>query len=63
MIPITVVKVDDAAKALVNEVLDSGSLAQGRMVERLEGLIAEMAGTRHAVAVGNGTLSLVAALQ
>lgn len=63
MIPITVVKVDDAAKALVNEVLDSGSLAQGRMVERLEGLVADMAGTRHAVAVGNGTLSLVAALQ
>lgn len=63
MIPITVVKVDDAAKVLVNEVLDSGSLAQGRMVERFEALVAEMAGTRHAVAVGNGTLSLVAALQ
>lgn len=63
MIPITVVRVGDEERELVNQVLDSGSLAQGRMVERFEGLVAEMAGTRHAVAVSNGTLSLVAALQ
>lgn len=63
MIPITVVKVDAEARKLVNEVLDSGSLAQGRMVERFESLVADMAGTRHAVALSNGTLSLVAALR
>lgn len=63
MIPITVVRVGEEERELVNQVLDSGSLAQGRMVERFEGLVAEMAGTRHAVAVSNGTLSLVAALQ
>lgn len=63
MIPITVVRVGDVERQLVNEVLDSGSLAQGRMVERFEALVAEMAGTRHAVAVSNGTISLIAALQ
>lgn len=63
MIPITVVRVDDEAKQLVSEVLDSGSLAQGQKVEQFEALVADMAGTRHAVAVGNGTLSLIAALQ
>ncbi len=63
MIPITVVKVDPAAHQLVSEVLTSGRLAQGPMVERFEGLVADMCGTRHAVAVSNGTVSLVAALQ
>lgn len=63
MIPITVVRVGDRERELVNQVLDSGSLAQGKMVEQFESLVAHMAGTRHAVAVSNGTLSLVAALQ
>lgn len=63
MIPITVVKIDPGVEALVGEVLASGRLAQGPMVERFEGLVADMCGTRHAVAVSNGTISLVAALQ
>lgn len=63
MIPITVVKIDPGVEALIAEVLSSGRLAQGPMVERFESLVAEMCGTRHAVAVSNGTVSLVAALQ
>ena len=47
---------------LVLAVLRSGHLAQGPMVERFEALCATMAGTSHAVAVGNGTVALDAAL-
>ncbi len=63
MIPITVVRTDPEARRLVEQVLDSGRLAQGPMVERFEALVAEMSGTRHAVAMSNGTVSLVAALE
>src|SRR5476649_1641053 len=49
-------------EALVLQVLRSGQLAQGPMVERFEALCAHMAGTRHAVAVTNGTVSLEACL-
>lgn len=63
MIPITVVKIEPGTEALIGEVLSSGRLAQGPMVARFEELVAEMCGTRHAVAVSNGTVSLVAALQ
>ncbi len=62
MIPISVVDVRDA-EPLVLEVIRSGVLAQGPMVERLEDAFAEIAGVRHAVAVNNGTTALVAALQ
>lgn len=62
MIPITVVDVADA-EPLVVEVLRSGAIAQGPMVARLESGFAEAAGTRHAVAVNNGTTALVASLQ
>ena len=48
---------------LVLEVLASGRLAQGPMVERLESLAAAMAGTTHAVAVSNGTAALETALE
>ena len=47
---------------LVVTVLRSGYLAQGPMVEVFEDLCAEMAGTSHAVAVSNGTVSLEAIL-
>lgn len=62
-VPITRVVVEPGDEALVLEVLRSGSLAQGPMVERFEARCAEMAGTRHAVAVSNGTVALSAALQ
>jgi perosamine synthetase len=50
-------------EALVLEVLRSGHVAQGPMVERFEQLCARMAGTDHAVAVANGTVALEAALE
>ena len=48
---------------LVLDVLRSGQVAQGPMVARLEELGAAMAGTRHAVAVSNGTVSLETAFE
>jgi perosamine synthetase len=62
VIPISKVDVRDA-EPLVVEVLRSGSIAQGPMVERLEQSFAEVVGVPHAVAVNNGTTALVAALQ
>ena len=62
-IPITTVRMGEAEEALVLEVLRSGMLAQGPMVERLEQSFARIAGVPHAVAVNNGTTALVAALQ
>ena len=50
-------------EALVLEVLRSGHVAQGPMVARFEDLGAAMAGSSHAVAVSNGTVSLEAALE
>jgi dTDP-4-amino-4,6-dideoxygalactose transaminase len=50
-------------EALVLEVLRSGHVAQGPKVARFEELGAAMAGTRFAVAVSNGTVSLEAALE
>ncbi|MBV8446061.1 MAG: aminotransferase class I/II-fold pyridoxal phosphate-dependent enzyme, partial [Candidatus Dormibacteraeota bacterium] len=52
----------DDVERLVLEVLRSGRLAQGPMVARFEALCAAMAGTRHAVALSNGTVALEAAL-
>lgn len=49
-------------RRLVGDVLDSGMLAQGPMVARLEAHLAEACGTTHAVAVSNGTTALQAAL-
>ncbi|TYP80680.1 DegT/DnrJ/EryC1/StrS family aminotransferase [Blastococcus xanthinilyticus] len=62
MIPISKVDVRDA-EPFVLDVLRSGSLAQGPVVERLERAFAEVVGVPHAVAVSNGTTALVAALQ
>ncbi|WP_158888527.1 DegT/DnrJ/EryC1/StrS family aminotransferase [Amycolatopsis anabasis] len=62
MIPITVVDVRDA-EDLVLEVLRSGAIAQGKMVKRFEDAFAAISGTKHAVAVNNGTTALVASLQ
>lgn len=62
--PIAISSVEMGAEeeALVLEVLRSGQLAQGPMVERLEDGFRALAGTRHAVAVSSGTTALVAAL-
>lgn len=45
------------------EVIRSGMIAQGPMVQRLELEFAEMIGVRHVVAVNNGTTALIAALE
>jgi dTDP-4-amino-4,6-dideoxygalactose transaminase len=58
----TSVIVGPEAETLVLEVLRSGRLVQGPMVERFEARFAELCGVRHAIAVSNGTVSLVAAL-
>src|SRR5688572_10304846 len=51
------------AAALVEEVLRSGQLAQGPMVSRFETGFARMVDVAHAVAVSNGTVALVLALE
>ncbi len=63
MIPISAVVLGADEERLVIEVLRSGQLAQGPMVERLEREFAAYCGTRHAVAVANGTVALVAAMR
>ena len=54
--------ISDEARRLVGEVLDSGRLAQGPMVERFEAQCAAMAGTTHAIAVSSGTDALEVAV-
>jgi dTDP-4-amino-4,6-dideoxygalactose transaminase len=63
MIPITTVRFGAEEEALVLEVLRSGQLAQGAYVERFEREFAELHHVDHAVAVNNGTTSLVVALE
>ncbi|MFC9559111.1 DegT/DnrJ/EryC1/StrS family aminotransferase [Agromyces sp. NPDC056965] len=62
MIPITVVEFGEDAERLVLEVLRSGNIAQGPLVKQFEERFAEMVGVKHAIAVNNGTTSLVASL-
>ena len=62
-IHISQVSLGPEEEELVLSVLRSGHIAQGPMVERFESLCAAMAGTRHAVAVANGTVALEAALE
>jgi perosamine synthetase len=63
MIPVSTVMIPDAAADLVADVLRSGMLAQGPLVQKFEEEFAALTGVRHAVAVNNGTTALVAALQ
>jgi perosamine synthetase len=63
VIPITVVRPGADEEALVLQVLRSGMLAQGPMVERFEGCCREMTGAAHAVAVNNGTSALTVAIE
>ncbi len=63
MIPISKVQLPDEVEGLVLEVLRSGALAQGRMVEALESWFAETTGATHAIAVNSGTTALVAPLE
>ena len=63
MIPVSAVRVGADEEALVLEVLRSGHLVQGPMVERFETAFREVSGTRHVIAVNSGTTALVAALE
>jgi dTDP-4-amino-4,6-dideoxygalactose transaminase len=63
MIPITQVQFGVEEEKLVIEVLRSGNIAQGPLVEKFERKFAELCGVKHAIAVNNGTTSLVAALK
>ena len=62
LIPITA-SAGDEEEELVLEVLRSGELAQGPMVERFERRVRGLTATTHAVAVNNGTTALVAAIE
>jgi perosamine synthetase len=62
-IPISAIDLDEDAEQLVLEVIRSGHLVQGPMVERLEQAFSEACGARHAVAVSSGTTALVAAME
>jgi len=63
MIQVSKVDLGDTATENVLAVLESGRLAQGPFVERLEAGFCEIANTTHAVAVMSGTVALVAAIE
>ena len=62
MIPVSTLSIGTPEEELVLEVLRSGRLVRGPMVDRFEAAVADVTGTRHAVAVNNGTSALIAAL-
>jgi perosamine synthetase len=62
-IPISAIKLGKEAEQLVLEVIQSGQLVQGPMVEQLERAFSDVCGVQHAVAVSSGTTALVAALE
>ena len=62
-ISVAVPRLSGLEKTYVNEALDSTWISsRGPFIERFEAAVAEMAGTRHAVACNNGTTSLHLAL-
>lgn len=63
MIRISEPIIGEAEEKLVLEVLRSGRLVQGPMVERFEEAFRDAVGAAEAIAVNNGTSALVAALQ
>ncbi len=60
MIPIARPDLGQEEIDAVTDVLKSGMIAQGRRVLELENAWAEYVGVKHAVAMGNGTLALMA---
>jgi len=63
MIPIVKPVISTDEIQAVAEVLKSGMLAQGKVVEEFENAFAEYVGVKNAVAVANGTISLDIALK
>lgn len=62
MIPIAKPMVGDEEKKAVSDVLDSGTLAQGKKVKEFEEKFAEYIGAKYAVATSSGTTALHLAL-
>jgi len=62
-VPIANPTVSEDAKEAVEEVLDSGMLAEGEVVHDFEDEFAEYVGTDHAVATSSGTTALHAMLE
>ena len=60
MIPVARPDIGDEEVEAVTAVLRSGMLAGGKRVVELEERWAEFIGTRHAIAVSNGTIALMA---
>ena len=63
MIPIANPEFDDAEKDAVVDVLDSGMVADGKVVRSFEDEFATYCGTEHGIATSNGTTALHAALE
>lgn len=63
MIPIARPMISDDEIRAVTEVLKSGMLAQGKVVEEFETAFAKYVGVKNAIAVSNGTISLDIALK
>jgi perosamine synthetase len=62
MIAISEPLIGEPEEKLVLEVLRSGRLVKGPMIEQFEEAVGRVAGTTHAVAVNSGTSALIAAL-
>jgi dTDP-4-amino-4,6-dideoxygalactose transaminase len=63
LVPLSRVRFGHEEEDAVLAVLRSGQIAQGPAVARFEGMVAAITGTRHCVAVSNGTVALEAALR
>jgi perosamine synthetase len=63
MIPVARPDIGPEEIAAVTDVLESGMLAAGARVAELESRWAEFIGTRHAIAVSNGTVALMSIFQ
>jgi len=62
MIPIAKPVIDEEEKSKVLEVLESGILAHGKVVEEFESKFARFSGVQHAIATNSGTSALHTAL-
>jgi len=62
VIAVSALSIGALEEELVLGVLRSGRLVRGPMIEQFEAAVAAAAGTRHAIAVNNGTSALIAAL-
>jgi len=56
------IRLGDAEKKILNEVIDSGRLSEGKMVSKFERIWAEFVGTKYCVATSSGAGALIAGL-